>query len=200
LWRTPVGSGSALGGIEWGIGADTKHILVPNADSALLFDEARREMGAASLADPSSKLPPAKPGLSALDPATGKVVWTAPAPKAACHYTGDQSRAYALGACIRAQSAPPSAMPGAVFEGSLDGWLRAYDPATGKILWGFSTTAQTYDTANAVKDQPGGSLDGTGGGPVLANGMLYVMSGFNGAARTGGNGVNVLLAFSVDGK
>jgi hypothetical protein len=37
-------------------------------------------------------------------------------------------------------------------------------------------------------------------GPTLAGGMLYTMSGFNGASRTGGNGTNVLLAFSVDGR
>jgi hypothetical protein len=30
--------------------------------------------------------------------------------------------------------------------------------------------------------------------------MVYVMSGFNGATRTGGNGVNVLLAYAVDGR
>jgi polyvinyl alcohol dehydrogenase (cytochrome) len=80
----------------------------------------------------------------------------------------------------------------------MDGWLRAYDASTGKIVWAFSTTAQTYDTVNGVKDQPGGSIDGTG--PTIAGGMLYTMSGFNGAARTGGNGTNVLLAFSLDGR
>jgi polyvinyl alcohol dehydrogenase (cytochrome) len=37
-------------------------------------------------------------------------------------------------------------------------------------------------------------------GSTLANGMVYVMSGNNGAARVGSNGVDVLLAFSVDGK
>ena len=37
-------------------------------------------------------------------------------------------------------------------------------------------------------------------GPVIADGMVFTMSGFNGAANTGGNGNNVLLAFSVDGK
>jgi hypothetical protein len=30
--------------------------------------------------------------------------------------------------------------------------------------------------------------------------MVYVMSGFDGASRVGGNGVNVLLAYSVDGR
>ncbi len=89
-------------------------------------------------------------------------------------------------------------MPGIVFSGTLDGWFRAYDSASGKIVWEFSTTAQTYDTVNGNAAQPGGGIDGMG--PAIAGGMVYTMSGFNGAARTGGNGVNVLLAFSVDGK
>jgi polyvinyl alcohol dehydrogenase (cytochrome) len=89
-------------------------------------------------------------------------------------------------------------MPGVVFSGTTDGWFRAYDAATGKILWQDSTTERTYDTVNGVKAQPGGSLDGLGA--AIAGGMVYVMSGFNGAANTGGNGVNVLLAYSVDGK
>jgi polyvinyl alcohol dehydrogenase (cytochrome) len=99
------------------------------------------------------------------------------------------------GVCIRAQSAAPGVIPGLVFSGTLDGWLRAYDAHTGKIIWTFSTTAQTYDTVNGVHDQPGGSIDGMG--PTIAHGMVYVMSGFNGASRTGGNGVNVLLAFGL---
>ena len=65
-------------------------------------------------------------------------------------------------------------------------------------LWADSTTSRTYDTVNAVKGQPGGSIDGLG--PAIAGGMVYTMSGFNGASNTGGNGVNVLLAYSVDGK
>ena len=90
-------------------------------------------------------------------------------------------------------------MPGAVFSGTVDGWFRAYDPASGRIIWSFSTTAQTYDTVNGVKGQPGGSVDGMG--PAIAGGMVYTMSGFLGASNTGGNAVNVLLAFStVDGK
>ncbi len=76
--------------------------------------------------------------------------------------------------------------------------MRAYDSASGKILWGFSTTARTYDTVNGIHQQPGGGIDGMG--PTIAGGMLYTMSGFNGAGRTGSNGVNVLLAFSVDGR
>jgi polyvinyl alcohol dehydrogenase (cytochrome) len=100
--------------------------------------------------------------------------------------------------CIRAQSAAPAVIPGVVFSGTMDGWLRAYDSRTGQILWSDSTTARTYDTLNGVKGQPGGSIDGLG--PTVAHGMVYVMSGFDGASRVGGNGVNVLLAYSVDGR
>jgi hypothetical protein len=76
--------------------------------------------------------------------------------------------------------------------------MRAYDSNSGKIIWEYSSTAQSYDTVNAVKNHPGGGIDGMG--PTIAHGMLYFTSGFNGAARVGGNGNNVLLAFSVDGK
>ena len=41
-------------------------------------------------------------------------------------------------------------------------------------------------------------MDGLGA--AIAGGRVFVMSGFNGAANTGGNGTNVLLAYSVDGK
>jgi polyvinyl alcohol dehydrogenase (cytochrome) len=193
FWKTAVGSGSALGGVEWGMAADGKRLYVAISDVINLFMEVP---GVAAITD--DKMGPPKPGLYALDPATGKFLWSTPAPKADCHYAGDRSRDYAKGACIRAQSAAPSVMPGAVFSGTMDGWFRAYDPATGKIIWAFSTTAQTYDTVNQVKGQPGGNIDGMG--PAIAGGMVYTMSGFQGAANTGGNAVNVLLAFSVDGK
>ncbi|MFL5296883.1 MAG: PQQ-binding-like beta-propeller repeat protein [Phenylobacterium sp.] len=183
VWKTQLGNGSALGGVEWGIGADDKRVYVPISDLGLLFGEGR------------PGVPPAKPGMNALDPATGAIVWSTPAPKAPCVYASDKGRP---SRCARSQSAAPAVIPGLVFEGGLDGWFRAYDAATGKIVWEYSTTAQTYDTLNGVKGQPGGGIDGMG--PTVANGMVYVTSGNNGAARVGSNGVNVLLAFSVDGK
>jgi polyvinyl alcohol dehydrogenase (cytochrome) len=186
LWKTQVGAGSALGGIEWGIAADKHLLFAPVSDIIGLLGE----LGGAA--------PTARPGITAINPFTGKIVWSDPAPKAACHYAGDRSGDLSQGACIRAQSAAPAAMPGVVFSGTMDGWFRAYDAKTGQVIWAFSTTAQTYDTVNAIKDQPGGSIDGLG--PAISGGMVYTMSGFNGAANTGGNGNNVLLAFSVDGK
>jgi polyvinyl alcohol dehydrogenase (cytochrome) len=196
LWKTAVGAGSPLGGVEWGIGADSNYVFVPNSDIGEIFNEIAVAAGAAPPVPENAAR--GKPGLSALDPFTGNVVWNTPAPVAPCHYAGDRSKDFTKGACVRAQSAAPAVMPGIVFSGTLDGWFRAYDAANGKIVWEFSTTAQTYATVNANPSQPGGGIDGMG--PTIAGGMVYTMSGFNGAARTGSNGINVLLAFSVDGK
>lgn len=181
LWSTQVGVGSALGGIEWGIGADDKRVYVPVSD-----------LGAMFAPGPNST---ARPGLNALDPATGKVLWSTPAPQAPCTYLKPR---FLPGRCFQAQSAAPAIIPGFVFQGALDGWFRAYDSATGKIVWEVSTTAQTYDTVNGIRGQPGGGIDGMG--PTVAGGMVFITSGNNGAAGIGSNGVNVLLAYSVDGK
>jgi len=182
IWKTIVGLGSALGGVEWGIGADDQQIYVPISDVTYLFS-------------PRPDGPKGKAGIYALDPANGTIVWSAPAPDAPCHYAADKDKA---SRCIKAQPAAPAISPGLVFEGGLDGWIRAYDAKTGKILWEDSTTSRTYDTVNGVKGQPGGGIDGMG--PTIAGGMMFITSGNNGAARIGSNGVNVLLAYSVDGK
>jgi polyvinyl alcohol dehydrogenase (cytochrome) len=190
LWSTVVGQGSSLGGVEWGIGTDYKSVFVPNSDVNQLHN-------VHGLKRPTSAERPGNgnPSLSALDPFTGRLLWQTPAPEASCRYAGDRSRDYVPGVCIRAQSAAPAVIPGVVFSGTLDGWFRAYEARTGKIIWAYSTTAQTYDTVNGIHDQPGGSIDGMG--PTIAHGMVYTMSGFNGASRTGGNGINVLLAFGL---
>jgi polyvinyl alcohol dehydrogenase (cytochrome) len=182
LWKTTVGDGSALGGIEWGAAADREHFFVPVSDIGRLLHFN------GTIAD----APAGRPGIYALDPENGRIVWEHAAPNAACHYASDQDKP---STCVRSQSAAPAAMPGAVFQGGIDGWLRAYDARTGNILWEYSTTAQTYDTVNGVAAQPGGAIDGMG--PTIAGGMVYTLSGFNGPARVGSNGVNVLLAFGL---
>jgi polyvinyl alcohol dehydrogenase (cytochrome) len=194
LWTRRVGAGSEQGGIHWGMAADGRRLYVANSDSVNLIDEALRPQGLSRLPRPRAK---GEPGLTALDPATGKVLWHAPAPVAPCRYAGDPSQEASRGACIRAQGAAPSVMPGVVFSGTQDGWLRAYDAATGKVIWANSTTARTYVTINGVPNQPGGSLDAMGA--AIAGGMVFTMSGYNGSG-IGGSGLNVLLAFSVDGR
>ena len=133
LWSRRVGSGSSLGGIEWGMAADTSRLYVANADTVNLLEENLKKLGRSAV---TTALGPPKPGLTAIDPATGKVLWNVPAPVAPCHYAGDRSRDRGGGDCVRAQSQAPSVMPGVVFSGTMDGWLRAYDAATGKIFCG----------------------------------------------------------------
>jgi polyvinyl alcohol dehydrogenase (cytochrome) len=75
----------------------------------------------------------------------------------------------------------------------VDGRLRAYSTEDGRIAWTFDT-ARLFETVNGVSAK-GGSMDV--GGPVIADGMVFVNSGY---LFLGGMPGNVLLAFSVDGR
>lgn len=123
-------------------------------------------------------------GITALKIATGEEVWHTPAPKPVC--------TWGRKGCNSAQSAAVTAIPGVVFSGSLDGHLRGYSTKDGAIVWDFDT-GQPFETVNHVK-ATGGSIDAAG--PTVANGMLYVNSGYG---RFVGQPGNVLIAFSVDG-
>lgn len=167
LWEVRLSQGTALGGIEWGFTADAKTVYVP-------------------IADPFGSPDKRKPGLSAVDIATGKLLWQVPAPQVKCSW-GTQR-------CSNAQSAAASLIPGVIFSGTSDGRLRAYATADGKILWDFDTAAQPYDAVNG-KQANGGTIDA--GGATIAGGMVYINSGYG---RILGRPGNALIAFSVDGK
>ncbi len=164
LWHTRIGKGGALGGAEFGAAADAKTVYVPLSDWA-----------------PDPKI---GGGLFALDIATGHIIWSAAPAVPNC---------VAKPGCSAAQPAPATLIPGAVFSGSMDGHIRAYDVANGTVIWDFDTTAK-FPTVNSV-DARGGSLNYAG--PVVAAGMVYIMSGYTTNAGMPGN---VLLAFSIDGK
>ena len=167
IWQTRIGHGGALGGIHWGMATDGKLVYAANADN---------KYGINPTVD--SLVKPA-PGLFALDVTTGSVVWKTPAPS--CE--GKKG-------CIEANSAAPTVIPGVVFAGTLDGHLRAYSTTDGKILWDYDT-AKTYQTVNGI-DGKGGSIDGPS--PVIADGMLFVNSGYGMFGEMPGN---VLLAFEI---
>jgi polyvinyl alcohol dehydrogenase (cytochrome) len=169
LWKTKLGEGGPLGGVEFGMASDGRRIFVGNADAFM----------------PS---PPGKPGLFAIDPANGRQLWFTPSPHLACGWTRGSP-------CLNGISAAPTALPGLVFAGDLNGRLRAYSAADGRVVWAIDTGAQTFATVNGGP-RAGANIDGPG--PVVAGGMLYVMSGYLGSL--GGSTSNVLLAFSVDGK
>ncbi|GAB1269550.1 PQQ-binding-like beta-propeller repeat protein [Aurantivibrio infirmus] len=176
-WEKKLGEGSALGGIQWGSAADDKTVYVPVTDTAVFNPTLR------------------KPGLTALDIATGEQRWHTPAPKC-----GPEVRR-----CNNGISAAISVMPGALFAGDLQGMFRAYSTEDGKLLWEFDTT-QVFKSINGL-DVHGGSINATG--PTIANGKVFVNSGYGGIMNAGGMGGgdskqgqdgNVLLVFSVDGK
>jgi polyvinyl alcohol dehydrogenase (cytochrome) len=179
LWQMRAGGGSALGGSQWGSAADARNIYVAIANA-----------GMAAVADPKSPQgyrlnldPKQGGGLSAIDLRTGRIVWNAkPTP---C--------AVGRSDCSPAQSAAVTGIPGVVFSGSVDGHLRAFSTFTGEVVWD-TDTQREFETVNG-KPAHGGSIDVAG--PAIANGMVFVNSGY---AQWGGVPGNVFLAFSVDGK
>ncbi len=118
--------------------------------------------------------------LVALEPSTGKVRWKAKAPDACRGRPG----------CRRGFSAPPTAIPGAVFQPGLDGWLRAYAEADGKLLWAHDTTAETTTVSGAKAS--GGSIDAVGA--VVSDGRVIIGSGYLYGSRMPGD---VLLVYGA---
>ncbi len=170
LWEARAGRGGPLGGIEWGAASDGHTFYVSLSDVTIRVEGKPPKL----VLDPK-----AGGGLIAYEAATGKVLWKAQ-PPSVC---GPERLL-----CSPAQSAPISALSGAVFSGSVDGHLRAYSATDGKVLWDFDTE-RPFDTVNHVPGS-GGSLDVTG--PVIADGMVFVESGY---PQWGGHPGNVLLAF-----
>jgi len=125
------------------------------------------------------------PGITALKLTTGEKAWYVATPAAKCSFKG--------GRCARAQSAAVTAIPGVVFSGAFDGYMRAYSTKDGTLLWEFDT-GQTFKTVNGITVS-GGNIDG--GGPTIANGMLFINSGYG--SWTGGFG-RVMLVFEVETK
>ena len=81
-------------------------------------------------------------------------------------------------------------MPGVVFSGSVDGHLRAYSTADGKIIWDFNTMRRSRPST-ASRGRAGRS---TAAGPVIAGGLVLTNSGYG---QWRGKPGNVLLAFGL---
>ncbi len=162
IWQTSTGKGSTSGGIMWGTAVDDQNVYAANA----YFDRANpRDTG----------------GISALDLATGRMIWSAGPP--AC---GDRPT------CKPSHSAAVTLIPGVLFAGTLDGRLRAFSTRDGKVLWEYDTVRE-YETVNGVKGH-GGSMSNSG--PTVVGGILYVNSGYS--HHSGVIPGNALLAFSVE--
>jgi polyvinyl alcohol dehydrogenase (cytochrome) len=175
LWQSRAAEGGIAGGIQWGPAADADRLYVAISDMGMRQPAVRKPGG------PRYEIDPRKGGgMLALRLSDGKRVWHTPPP--GC----DDRRP-----CSPAQMSAVTAIRGAVFSGSVDGFIRAYSTADGRILWNFDT-ARAFETINRVPAH-GGSLDVAGA--VVAGGMLYVNSGYD---FLGGMPGNVLLAFMVE--
>ena len=169
LWKTRVGKGGILGGIEWGSASDGKAVYVAVSDA--------RWADGQFFGDKVSLDPKVGGGLFALDVADGKVLWQAPA--VSCE---GRER------CSPAQTAAVTAIPGVVFSGSMSGVMRAFDSDNGKVLWQYDTV-QEYKTVNGAAGK-GGAIDQSG--VVVVDGWVFMNSGY---ANWGAQPGNVLLAF-----
>jgi polyvinyl alcohol dehydrogenase (cytochrome) len=179
LWQTRAGAGGYIGGSQWGSASDGQKVYVAISDIAIGgVPDPKSPQGFRMTLDPKKG-----GGMHALDLKTGKIAWSAKPIDCADSRTD----------CSPAQSAAVTAIPGAVFSGSVDGHLRAYSAATGEVLWDVDT-AREFPAVNG-KAAHGGSMDAAG--PAVANGLVVVNSGYG---QWGGMPGNVLLAFSVDGK
>jgi polyvinyl alcohol dehydrogenase (cytochrome) len=121
IWQTQVGPGSSLGGMEWGSASDGKRIYVSIAN---FYGIPTRNGSAGSW--------------SALDPATGAILWQ----------VGEPSASIALG--------PLTVAGDAVFVSSMAGsstapTMLALNGATGQVVWTFAS-GSSVNAGPAVVD------------------------------------------------
>lgn len=169
LWSQRIGEGTALGGVHWGITADTNSVFVPINDPII---------------GPDAKWP-SKAGIYAFDIKSGKSKWSYAA-KPDC--TGERAKLVAACELKYGFSAAPLVIDGAVVGGTLGGELFVLDGKNGKVLKKFDTIGPktVLNTGVAAK---GGSIDAHG---VSAGaGMIFVNSGYGSFGQTPGN---VLIA------
>tara|TARA_B110000503_G_scaffold92781_1_gene139853 strand:- start:6878 stop:8833 length:1956 start_codon:yes stop_codon:yes gene_type:complete len=188
LWRKRVSLGTTNGGIHWGMAVSGQRLVIP-------------------VADPERDHPgyTPQPGLYALDVTSGKLLWQQHVERG-CEIA-EKNRPLIGLENLRATekpalselykcsfyyglSAAATATPELAFSAGLDGKLRAYDIATGEILWQ-TQTAQPFTSLNGIAGH-GGAIDVSG--QVLADGWVYVQSGYSMFGQLPGN---MLLAYSV---
>ncbi len=108
-WKTEVGPGGKLGGIEFGLASDGERVYAAISNV------------------------PKQGSVSALDGATGKILWQTPSPDGKANF-----------GLITVTGTGNNRL---VWAGSAGGFIRAYDAGSGKILW-------EYDTGGAVGGGP----------------------------------------------
>ena len=158
VWKVQVGRGGVVGGIHFGLAAVDGALFVPVSD----------------VPDGNTYPIEARPGMYALDIATGDYIWKAP--------SADVCAGRAL--CYPGYSGAISATPDLVFAGGNDGHVRAYRVADGAVAWDIDTAVE-MPTLSGISGR-GGSFSG-GFAPMPHHGMLFVGSGYGFAGKMPGN-------------
>ena len=178
------------GGVHWGMALSGERLLVAAADPERVRPE---------------YIP--KPGLHALNLADGEVLWFQPVTRG-CEIAEEHKPKIGLenmraGKKIELEdqyrcsyyyglSAAVLATEELVFSAGLDGKIRAFDITTGDVLWQ-AQTAVSIEADNGITGH-GGAIDVSG--QVMADGWLYVQSGYSMFGQLPGN---VLLAYRAGG-
>ncbi len=164
VWSTPVGPGASLGGIEWGTATDGKRIYVAIANSDHL---------------PYTLVPSGQKitwgAWSALDVATGKILWQTADPTPGTIDRGSVSVAN-----------------GVMYVGSNSGQMYALNAATGNILWNFASGGTVIDGPSIVDStlywgSGYRNIQGTGNNKVFA---FTLDAHEHGKEHAGGNSDN----------
>ncbi len=122
VWATPVGPGSDLGGVEWGTATDNKSIYVAISDADKIEY---------TLVPSGKKI--TWGSWSALDVATGKILWQTADPTKGTFDIGSVSVAN-----------------GVLYAPSLSGQMYALNTVSGKILWNFASGGSVIDGPSIV--------------------------------------------------
>jgi polyvinyl alcohol dehydrogenase (cytochrome) len=176
------------GGVHWGMALSGERLLVAAADPERVRPD---------------YIP--KPGLHALNVSNGDILWFQGVTRG-CEIAEEDKPMIGLqnmraGKKVELEdqyrcsfyyglSAAVMATPELVFSAGLDGKIRAFDIAGGELLWQ-TKTAESFDADNGITGH-GGAIDVSG--QVIADGWLYVQSGYSMFGQLPGN---MLLAYRV---
>jgi polyvinyl alcohol dehydrogenase (cytochrome) len=151
VWKTQVGPGGSLGGLEWGSAYDGRRIYTAVSNSGA------KKYTLASGEEATSG------SWAALDPATGKILW--------------QTRG--TPATANTNQGPVSVANGVVYAGTIDaaGTMYALEAATGKTLWTFASGG-SVNTSPAIVDGTlfWGSGYGVQGFGISPNNKFYAFA------------------------
>ncbi len=155
LWGTQVGPGGHYGGIEYGTATDGKRIYVPEGNFAYaettLYPSGKKTNGGY---------------WSALDPATGAILWQTPTTDLAIDTPFPRTPYGAPAGGLSGAYGSVSVANGVMFGEDQAGTFVALDAATGKTLFRFASG--------------GASISG----PAIADGSLYWSSGYKNLGPT----------------